>query len=376
MFLNQLKLTNFRNYGDFIQRFNHFKIIIIGQNAQGKSNILEAINILATSESDRAEKDSDLINWGNEYALIVSGIDTKDSEMEIALQVNATGRRKLKINGVSKKAPQADLVGNFFCVMFSCEDLYLIKGSPSNRRRWLDSVLFQLDLKYHRTLHDYQKAVAQKNALLKNVQERRMGLKETKEQVEIWNEQIINSGSEIILKRLEFINEISPVAKEFLSNISKHTEGLDLIYKSTIEDSNKISIKDHFVITLNKSFDEELARGQCLIGPHRDDLNFLINKKEAKSFGSQGQQRSIILAIKLAELKIIEKRKNEIPVLLLDDVFAELDEARQDFLLHNLPQKIQTFITTTHISNIQKELLKDAQIFEIENGKVKEVTKV
>ena len=168
MFLKKLKLANFRNYLSFEREFNHLKTIIIGQNAQGKSNILEAINILATSESDRVEKDSDLIYWNQDYALIFATIEEGEVPephlLQIALQINPQGRRKLKINGVSKKAPQADLLGNFFCVMFSCDDLYLIKGSPGTRRRWLDSVLFQLDIKYHKTLQDYQKSITQKNA--------------------------------------------------------------------------------------------------------------------------------------------------------------------------------------------------------------------
>lgn len=383
MRLNKLKLVNYRNYENFEGNFDHLKTIIIGQNAQGKTNILEAINILATAQSDRAEKDSDLVLWNKEHALIFAMIQTKDSELEIALQINPSGRRKLKINDVTKKAPQADLLGKFFSVMFSCDDLYLVKGSPSNRRSWLDSVIFQLDSKYHRTMQNYQKSVTQKNALLKSARETGLSKKSLKEQLEVWNDQIINSGSEIISTRLNFTEEIKPIAKEFQDNISKHTENLDLVYKSTIQTSDNViaacndkeALQFLFKQSLEKSFEEELGRSQSVIGPHRDDLTFLINGKEAKSFASQGQQRSIVLAVKLAELKVIEKRKDEIPVLLLDDVFAELDESRQDFLLHNLPENIQTFLTTTHISNIQKEFLKGAQILEIKNGKVTEMAK-
>ena len=381
MFLKKLKLTNFRNYPDFEQSFNHLKTIIIGQNAQGKSNILEAINILATSQSDRVEKDSDLVLWKHEYALLFADIETKESKLDIALQINATGRRKLKINDVPKRAPQADLLGNFFAVMFSCDDLYLIKGSPSLRRKWLDYILFQLDSKYHKCLHDYQKAVTQKNALLKKAFEVRMQRKDLKEQLDIWNEQIINLGAEIIFTRLNFIDEIKPISIEFLNNISKHNEKLDLLYESTISknlklSTNKTEIMEQFKYSLSECFEEELRRGQATIGPHRDDISFLINSKEAKSFGSQGQQRSVILAIKLAELKVIEKRTGEIPVLLLDDVFAELDESRQDFLLHNLPANIQTFLTTTHISDIQRDFLNNAKIFEVENGKILQGQKI
>ena len=372
MYLKKLKLNNFRNYIDFEQIFNHPKTIIIGQNAQGKSNILEAINILATSESERAEKDSALVYWDKEYALIFADIESKAGHTEIALQINTTGRRKLKINDVLKKAPQADLLGNFFAVMFSCDDLYLIKGSPSARRRWLDSILFQLDINYHRKLQDYQKSVAQKNALFKKAIETRMQKIELKQQLEIWNEQIINLGSEIIFTRLRFIEEIEPMSGRFLGNISKHSEDLELVYKSTLGSIHE-NIKEKFLQTLNNAFEEELARGQSTIGPHRDDLIFLINKKEAKLFASQGQHRSIILAVKLAELSIIEKRTGQTPVLLLDDVFAELDASRQDYLLHNLPENIQTFLTTTHISDIQKELLKDAQVLEVKGGKIVEV---
>ena len=379
MFLKKLKLVNYRNYVDFEGKFDHLKTIILGQNAQGKTNILEAINLLATAQSDRAERDSNLVFWDKEHALIFAGIQTKDSELEIALQINSSGRRKLKINDVAKKAPQADLLGNFFAVMFSCDDLYLIKGSPSNRRSWLDSVIFQLDSKYHKTMQDYQKSVTQKNSLLKNAFENNLSRKALKDQLEIWNEQIINAGSEIIITRLKFLEETRHIAKEFQKNISKQKEELELIYNSTVYESGvKFQIDDLettkklFNSRLTESFDAELARGQSLIGPHRDDLIFLINNKEAKSFASQGQQRSIILAIKLSELKVIEKRKDEIPVLLLDDVFAELDESRQDFLLHNLPKNIQVFLTTTHISEIQKEFLKGAQILEIKNGIVVE----
>jgi DNA replication and repair protein RecF len=280
---------------------------------------------------------------------------------------------------VPKKSPQADLLGNFFAVMFSCDDLYLIKGSPSTRRNWLDSVIFQLGSKYHKTMQNYQKTITQKNALLKSARETGLSKKALKEQLEIWNEQIINCGSEILETRLTFLEEIRPIAKDFQKNISKQKENLGLVYKSTIYD-NAISvqiddieiIKKLFNLKLTESFDEECARGQSVIGPHRDDLIFLINEKEAKPFASQGQQRSIVLAIKLAELKIIEKRKGEIPVLLLDDVFAELDESRQDFLLHNLPENIQIFLTTTHLSGIQKEFLKGAQILEIKNGQIVE----
>lgn len=373
MLLRKLKLTNFRNYIDFEQDFNHIKTIIIGQNAQGKSNILEAISILATSESERATKDSDLILWNKEYALIFADIKTKDSDLEIALQINSTGRRRLKVNGIAKKAPQADLLGNFFAVMFSCDDLYIIKGSPSSRRRWLDSILFQLNSKYHKSLNSYQKSITQKNALLKKAQETSMPRKELEEQLAIWNEQIINLGTEIISARVNFINELEIIAKRFLNKISKGTEELGLVYQSTVQSNashEPSKIKELFKSALKESFNEEAGRGQSIIGPHRDDLSFLINEKDAKSFASQGQQRSIILSIKLSELKIIEKSRGEIPVLLLDDVLAELDESRQDFLLHNLPENIQTFLTTTHISDIQKEFLENAQILNIEGGKV------
>lgn len=385
MILKKLKLVNYRNYESFEGIFNHLKTIIIGQNAQGKTNILEAINLLATAQSDRAERDSDLVFWNKEHALIFSTIETNIGAgrdlhlLEIALQINSSGRRKLKINDVPKKAPQADLLGNFFSVMFSCEDLYLIKGSPSNRRNWLDSVIFQLDSKYHKISQDYQKSITQKNSLLKRAFELGLSRKALKEQLEIWDEQIIHSGSEILQTRLKFIEEICPIAKDFQRNISKQTENLEINYNSTIYEKqisfqidNFDTVKKLFKAKLTESFEAELARGQSLIGPHRDDLSFLINEKEAKSFASQGQQRSIILAIKLAELKIIESRKGEIPVLLLDDVFAELDESRQDFLLHNLPRNIQIFLTTTHLSSVQKDFLKGAQILEIKNGTVVE----
>lgn len=375
MLLKRLKLTNFRNLESFDQEFNCLKTIIIGQNAQGKSNILEAINILARSSSDRASKDSELIYFNSEYALINAFIKDKEDDLEISLQLSLKGRRKLKINGVAKRAPQADLIGNFFTVMFSSDDLYLLKGSPSIRRKWIDSNLIQLKSNYNKHFHAYQKAVAQKNALLKNAFESGMSKSELKDQLEVWNEQIVNSGTEILKMRFEYLDEITEVAMSFLKDISRQKENLKLEYLSTIFSDQKISkdislIKRTFEDKQQELFEDEFRRGQALIGPHRDDLIILINHKEAKSFASQGQQRSIILSLKLSELKVIEQRKGKIPVLLLDDVFAELDESRQDFLLHHLPQGIQTFITTTHISDIQKELLENALVLKIEKGKL------
>ncbi|MBI1858918.1 MAG: DNA replication/repair protein RecF [Candidatus Melainabacteria bacterium] len=375
MLLKRLKLTNFRNIEHFEEDFNTLKIIILGQNAQGKSNILEAVNILAKSSSDRALRDNELINFNKEFALINSDIKTSDDDIEISLQINTTGRRKLKINGVSKKAPQADLIGNFFTVMFAADDLYLIKGSPSLRRKWLDSNLTQLSKIYHNHFATYQKSITQKNALLKSAFESGMSRKSLQEQLSIWNKQIIEYGAEILLQRVDYVNKIESFAKQFLNDMSSGNETLQLNYFSKIfSDTPYVpdveKIKAMFEDSINNSFDEELARGQALVGPHRDDVLIQINDKEARAFASQGQQRSIILSLKLAELKAVEILKNEVPVLLLDDVFAELDESRQNFLLHNLPEGIQTFITTTHISDLQHDLLENALVLKVEKGKI------
>lgn len=375
MILKSLKLTNYRSYSEFYEEFDKQKIIIIGQNAQGKSNILEAINLIATSSSLRANKDSDLIKFSNEFAIMFANIKKVDEDLEIALQINSSGRRRLKINGVSKKAPQADLIGNFFSVLFSSDDLYLIKGSPSSRRDWIDSLLTQVEPRYNPLIKNYQKATTQKNALLKQAKESGMPTNKLIPLLDVWNDQIITLGSEIIFIRLNLLSDLEPIAKEFQNNISSGNEILDLKYISSIGADltrDKDILKNLFAEKIKTSFSEEYARGQSVLGPHRDDITFFINEKEAKSFASQGQQRSIVLSIKLSELKVIEKKKNEIPVLLLDDVFAELDESRQDFLLHNLSPEIQTFITTTHISSLQKDLLNNAKVIKIENGKVVE----
>ncbi|MBI3307830.1 MAG: DNA replication and repair protein RecF, partial [Candidatus Melainabacteria bacterium] len=230
MLLKRLKLTNFRNIEHFEEDFNTLKIIILGQNAQGKSNILEAVNILAKSSSDRALRDNELINFNKEFALINSDIKTSDDDIEISLQINTTGRRKLKINGVSKKAPQADLIGNFFTVMFAADDLYLIKGSPSLRRKWLDSNLTQLSKIYHNHFATYQKSITQKNALLKSAFESGMSRKSLQEQLSIWNKQIIEYGAEILLQRVDYVNKIESFAKQFLNDMSSGNETLQLNY--------------------------------------------------------------------------------------------------------------------------------------------------
>ena len=376
MFLRKLELVNFRNYESCKLEFPTKKTILVGKNAQGKTNLLESIYYLATLSSFRASSDSDLIKFGHAGLRIKAQVEKNESSTGLEVVINPPKQKILKINGV-KKTSYAQFLGNLRAVSFGASDLLILRGTPSDRRRWIDGAISQLYPAYKDRLLKFGKIKTQRNNLLKtfigNI--RLSGSQE--DNLSVWDDQLVVSGSNLIHLRLKYIKEIQFIACEKHKNISQGAEKLLINYNSTasgiFNSENDDLIPPEKLVELYREAlaakrKEEIIRVQTLIGPHRDDVDFFINNVDAKAFASQGQQRTVVLAIKLSELDFIRSVTGENPVLLLDDVLAELDQSRQNFLLDSIGKDIQAIITTTDIANFEKHHLEDITVYEIEYG--------
>ena len=384
MRLRDLKLTNYRNCEDISIDFNFNKILIIGKNAQGKTNILESICILSTLKSPRTSNNTELINFNSDTAKINCNLIKSDTDTELDWSYSRDKKRSLAINKV--KTTPKNFKSVLKTVLFSTSDLLLLRGNPSDRRDWLDRAISQIYPAYDERLSKYDKIRIQKNNLLKEY------LKTgnlNKTLLEVYNEQLVITGSNIIYLRIKFLKEIENIAKEKHKIISE-SEELRIDYDCSFLNSEKREVESGelnnfqlstfnfqldqisfaFKQSIEEHTDEELRRGQTCVGPHRDDIIFYINGNEAVKFASQGQQRTIVLALKLSELDIITQKLGEEPVLLLDDVLAELDDIRQNYLLKSINSNTQTIITSVDTILFEDEFLKDVKIYKIENGKM------
>ena len=369
MRIEELKLKNFRNYQDIFLKINRDNVILVGSNAQGKTNLLESIYYLATGSTPRYAKDRDLINWNSSFFNISAIIENKwQRKTEIELEY-ANGKKIVKINGVKKNKLQ-ELLGNLNVVMFTPDDLKLIKGSPSDRRGFLNKEISQLSSQYFYYLAQYNKVVEQRNTVLKSYAQSKSNSQ--LELLSIWDNQLIYYGVKIISIRIKFIANISQFASEYHHRISSEEEKLALEYQCNIghftSESDVKEIEKLFYDKLVGARKEELARYSTVVGPHRDDLLFLINEKEIKNYGSQGQQRSAVLSLKLAQIKLFKEKTDTYPVLLLDDVMSELDQQRRKILLEYTSNNVQTFISTTHLHSFSDSLISNAQVIEVKNG--------
>ncbi len=364
MHIEKIHLRNYRNYETLTLDFSSKINVFIGENAQGKTNLLEAIYFMAIGKSFRTSKDGDLIEIdqeGSYVKLLLSKNNGQEKRIEIGL--DRLKNKKCKINGVPLDRV-SELLGTLNVVIFSPEDLQIIKQGPSQRRDFIDGDLSQITPKYHHILGQYQKILKQRNQALKMKQFRKVDL-------DPWNGQLVQYGTEIILYRKEFIKGLSILTRLMHRKITREKENLKLIYESSVpleKDQSPETIKNNFLRLLKDLEEEEVKRGISLIGPHRDDLEFEINGKNVKKFGSQGQQRTTVLSLKMAELELMKKETGEYPVLLLDDVMSELDENRQQDLLQSL-KNIQTFITSTSMESMEK--IESMNLYEVRGGKIK-----
>ena len=367
MKLDNLKLKNYRNCKEIYIDLKTNKVLIIGKNAQGKTNILESIYFLSTLKSPRTANNIELINFEADKVNVTADVVKSGTCIEIEYTYTKEKTRELKVNKL--KTTPKNFKSVLKTVLFSTSDLLLLRGNPSDRRDWLDRAISQIYPAYDERLSKYDKIRIQKNNCLKEYL-KTGSLNETL--LDVYNEQLAVTGSNIIFLRLRFLKEIEKIATEKHRIISE-TEQLKIKYdNSFLSDKTELEeILEQYKIALQEIKQEELRRGQACIGPHRDDIVFYINSNDASKFASQGQQRTVVLALKLSELELITNKTGDEPVLLLDDVLAELDDIRQNYLLKSINNNTQTIITSVDTVLFENEFLKDVKIYNIENGLIK-----
>lgn len=381
MYLKTLHLKQFRNYHDQQVEFSAPKTILVGDNAQGKSNLLEAVELLATLRSHRALRDRELVLEGEPIGQITATLERNASPVDLTLTLRSNGRRTVSLNGETLRR-QLDFLGVMNAVQFSSLDLELVRGSPGERRNWLDTLLTQLEPVYAYILQQYNTVLRQRNALLKQ-QRLRLDAPAPSAtpasdgspdltQLAIWDAQLAAIGARVIRRRARVLERLAPIAQTWHQAISNSTEQLEIHYAPnvTIEADDPTVIQAAFLEKLQRRAVAEQHQGATLVGPHRDEVEFMINQTPARQYGSQGQQRTLVLALKLAELKLIETVIGEPPLLLLDDVLAELDLNRQNKLLETIQDHFQTLITTTHLGSFDAQWLKSSQILMVKAGHI------
>ena len=377
MKIKSLKLLYFRNYLSTNIEVHPSLNVLVGNNANGKTNIIESIFCLALGKSYRTKSDSECIMFGETATAMSCIVNKNDRELDIMLGINNKGK-SAKIAGI-KKTKLTDFVGELNVVLFSPEDLQIVKGSPALRREFMNREFYQFSRIYHKYYLMYQHLLKQRNSYLKDMR------KNPKDEMSLayldtLTSQLAKVAIYITKERVSFIQEISKLTYQNMLNISNGQETLKIKYKSSVLESLNITdvndtnfTEENLVkVMMKKSFDD-IMRGSTKIGPHQDDLEFYINDLDAKMYASQGQQRSIVLSLKLAEINYLKSKTGTYPVLLLDDVLSELDKNRQLKLLDAINENVQTFITTPSISDIKEDLLKKAKVFKIEDGNISEI---
>ncbi|MCC3407284.1 MAG: DNA replication/repair protein RecF [Microcoleus sp. PH2017_10_PVI_O_A] len=407
MYLKTLHLRQFRNYYDQKVAFDAPKTILLGNNAQGKSNLLEAVELLSTLKSHRVSRDRDLILDSKPIAQIDATLERQTGAIDLALTLRSGARRSLKLNGEPLRR-HLDFLSVLNVVQFSCLDLDLVRGGPEGRRNWIDRLVIQLEPIYAHILHQYNQILRQRNALLKRSRAvRKAEFSESLDtmrfleaenpepentedspipnsqspnsssELALWDAQLATAGARVIRRRDRVLERLMPLARNWHGSISGSTEILDVKYDANIEVSSELigqdnleGVRQAFLEKIQKRAIAEQFQGTTLVGPHRDDITFTINNTPARQYASQGQQRTLVLALKLAELQLIEEVVGEAPLLLLDDVLAELDLSRQNQLLETIQERFQTLITTTHLGAFDSQWLRQTQILSVVSGKI------
>ena len=371
MYIQRLQLTNYRNYKTLDIAFDEGVNIFIGQNAQGKTNIMESIYVLALAKSHRTSNDKELIQWGEEYGKIGGTIEKKNGRLPLELILSTRGK-KARVNHL-EQAKLSSYIGQLNVIMFAPEDLDLVKGSPQHRRRFLDMEIGQISPSYLHDLVIFQKLLKERNALLK---ESRKTNHLDEAMFDVYTEQYVEVAVKVIKKRFEFIELLTQWAQPIHDSISRGKEQLKLEYitvKDFQKDWSHAKMKEQMNEQLFDLRRREVDRGITMIGPHRDDIRFYVNDYDVQTYGSQGQQRTTALSVKLAEIELVKQEVGEPPILLLDDVLSELDADRQSHLLHAMESEVQTFVTTTSIAGIDHTTVKEATVFEVEDGSVRKI---
>lgn len=357
MVIESLELKNYRNYKELHINFNPGTNVLYGDNAQGKTNILESVYVCATTKSHRGSKDREIIEFGEEESHIKMNIRKDDVPYRIDMHLKKNKTKGVAINGIAiHKA--SELFGVVNVVFFSPEDLNLIKNGPAERRRFVDLELCQLNRLYVHSLVQYNKIILQRNKLLKEIGFR----PEYEEMLDIYDMQLVSYGRELIHYRRDFIDQLNHIIRDIHYNLSGKKEELEIRYEPNVgsEDLEK---------ALKKNRAQDIKQRMTLTGPHRDDISFYVNNIDIRRFGSQGQQRTAALSLKLAEIELVKKIVKDYPILLLDDVLSELDSGRQEHLLSGISH-IQTVITCTGLDDFINHCFQIDKTFKVVNGTV------
>ena len=355
MYFKSVELKNFRNYRDQRAEFDPSLNIILGDNAQGKTNLLESLYIMGLGKSFKTGNDKEMIAFGEEFSrakAVISGKGTEDTVIEII--INKEGKI-IKIDGM-KLSRTAELLENVYVVVFSPEDLRIVKDGPEHRRRFLDRELCQIRQVYYSDLGNYKKVLKQRNALLRdNCSDRDL--------FEVFDESLSDYGMRIIEERKKFTERLLGICSDIHLKISNNKEKLNISYKTEIKD------KEYFKNRLREDIETDLAKGYTSFGPHKDYLGISINGMDIRTYGSQGQQRTASLSMKLAEIELIKQETGQSPVLLLDDVLSELDRSRQKFLIESM-KNVQIFVTAAGIEEGLMDILPKGNVYYVDNGKI------
>lgn len=384
MYLTHLLLKHFRNYREQSVCFTAPKTIVVGENAQGKSNLLEAVELLATLKSHRTSRDRDLVQQDQPLAQVSASIQRDLGPAELSLVLRSAGRRTAILNG-EKQRRQLDILGTLNAVQFSSLDLNLVRGGPGERRTWLDTLLVQLEPVYAHILSQYNQVLKQRNALIKRLYgDGDAAATPDHTELALWDAQLATLGTHVMRRRARAIHRLAPLAQEWHQAISGQKETLHLRYQPNVplpsspnpenphagrpDPDEAQEIQANFLAKIQQRAIAEQHQRTSLVGPHRDDIDLIINDTPSRQYGSQGQQRTLVLALKLAELHLIESVIGEPPLLLLDDVLAELDLHRQNQLLEAIQDRFQTIITTTHLGAFDSQWMTTSQILTVRQG--------
>lgn len=360
MYINSLELSNYRNYDDLNITFDPGITILYGDNAQGKTNILEALYIAGTTKSHRGSKDKEIIMFNEEESHIKLQLSKNDVGHKIDVHLRKNKNKYIAIDGLSIKK-SGELLGLINMIFFSPEDLSIIKNGPSQRRRFINLELCQLNKIYFYNYVNYNKALEQRNTLLKQIALD----KKLKDTLDLWDAYLIQYGTEVIKERQHFIDQLNDIVKDIHAHLTGGKESINISYE------NNVSVDDYEKILLRKR-ETDLKYQSTGTGPHRDDICFYVNGIDVRTYGSQGQQRTAALSLKLAEIELVKSLIHDTPVLLLDDVMSELDSNRRNFLLDSI-KDIQTVVTCTGYDDFIKSRLTVDKIYEVTNGSIKKM---
>jgi DNA replication and repair protein RecF len=357
MYISSVELKNYRNYESAAIPFKDGINILFGDNAQGKTNVLESLYVCATTKSHRGSRDKELIQFGQEEAHIRMMVNKQGIDHRIDMHLKKQKGKGAAIDGMMVKK-SSELLGMVHMILFSPEDLSIIKNGPGERRRFMDLELCQLDKIYMSHLGSYNKILNQRNSLLKQISFDR----ELEETLDIWDQQMVKYGVEIIKIREEFIREMNEIISVIHEKLTGGREHLVLEYEPSLE-------ADEYEQTLRNRRSKDIKQLATGAGPHRDDVNFLVDGMDIRRFGSQGQQRTAALSLKLAEIKLVERMIKDKPILLLDDVLSELDGSRKNYLMESI-SGIQTIITCTGLDEFVEGRLSIDQVYRVRDGKI------